>query len=162
MTMKDAAAAAVANATAVAERKVSSSTSLSSASSASMTTKDAIMDKSVDSSASRRVQGPIEVVSNHSSQQLTLATQSYCLCRSDNGADTLSCDTCQERYHLPCVGLRKLQADKIEHFECLRCAMRSSLNAACCKIGCIVNNWLSPEECARRQESSFERKAKYD
>ena len=90
--------------------------------------------------------------------QLEQATLSYCLCRAAYHGDMVGCDTCEEWYHLSCVGLSKVQADKIERYVCVRCAMRASMKATCAVVGNITNRWLVPEERIRQRE---QRSARY-
>ena len=65
---------------------------------------------------------------------LQSATQQYCICRAPYEGFMIGCDTCDEWYHGPCVGITESQAARCERWICPRCSiiqmMKSLANEA--------------------------------
>jgi hypothetical protein len=51
------------------------------------------------------------------------ATQRYCICRGPYEGFMIGCDTCDEWYHGPCVGITESQAARCERWICPRCSI---------------------------------------
>ena len=80
------------------------------------------------------------------------AVKTYCLCRQAYFGHMVGCDTCDDWYHLPCVGLNKAQADKIDKYNCIRCNIKTSFDACANFVGSTANKWANIFELRRDRE----------
>ena len=48
------------------------------------------------------------------------ATAGYCLCRKPYAGFMIGCDSCEEWYHGPCLGLTESQGEKLVNFVCIK------------------------------------------
>ncbi len=76
----------------------------------------------------------------------------YCLCRQPTHGHMIGCDTCEDWYHLDCVGFTKAQADKIDKYLCIRCSMRASFTSTISSVAMVANRWMNNEEIAKIKE----------
>ena len=57
-------------------------------------------------------------------------TQVYCLCRRKTEGIMVGCDTCDEWYHIKCVGLTKKAVDREDSYVCLKCRIRQMFSSS--------------------------------
>jgi hypothetical protein len=81
------------------------------------------------------------------------AIQSYCLCRLSSHGEMIGCDLCGDWYHYSCVGITPIQAEKIEKYVCIRCALQTSFLEAARAVASLTNKWMRPIELAKYRES---------
>ena len=53
--------------------------------------------------------------------QLQQSLCGYCVCRLPYEGFMIGCDSCDEWYHGPCVGVSEEQANKVDKYVCIRC-----------------------------------------
>lgn len=80
------------------------------------------------------------------------ATKTYCLCRQAFHGEMVGCDTCDEWYHLQCIGMTKIQAEKCDKFQCIKCSLRTSFTNAASIAAEATNRWISHEDNSRFHE----------
>ena len=84
--------------------------------------------------------------------QITLDSKKYCICRQAYHSEMIGCDDCDEWYHLQCIGMSQLQADRTDKYLCIRCTLRVSFLNAATLAAQTVNRWMSPIDIIRTRE----------
>lgn len=85
------------------------------------------------------------------------ASRTYCLCRQLYFGRMVGCDSCDEWYHLTCVGLSEGQADKSDSYICIRCVLKNSFVQSVYSTAQIANKWMMPEEHFRSRDNAVSR-----
>lgn len=85
------------------------------------------------------------------------ASRLYCLCRQLYFGRMVGCDSCDDWFHLTCVGLSEGQADKSENYICIRCSLRNSFVQAVHSTAQTANKWMTPEEHFRSRDNAVSR-----
>ena len=70
----------------------------------------------------------------------------YCLCRRPYDGFMVGCDTCEEWYHGPCVGLTEHQAEKFDKYICIRCSSHKQFEMCADKVLNVVKKWTSAKD----------------
>jgi hypothetical protein len=83
---------------------------------------------------------------------LEQGTQRYCFCRQAYHGQMIGCEECDDWFHLNCIGLTKIQADKIDKYICLRCTIRQSFHTTAVNVAMITNRWMSNDELLKWRE----------
>eukprot|EP01038_Epipyxis_sp_PR26KG_P010367 gene10367-13929_t len=78
-------------------------------------------------------------------ESIQLLTKRYCLCRQLYHGAMVGCDTCDDWYHLHCIGLSTAQADKCDKYICIRCTIQMSLKNNVVFVANICNKWMDPD-----------------
>jgi len=79
-------------------------------------------------------------------QQIQDSKLKYCICRQESHSEMIGCDTCKEWYHYSCIGMTKIQADKLDKYSCVRCQLLYSFDQSAVAAGVIVNRWMNVDE----------------
>ena len=53
----------------------------------------------------------------------------------------IGCDTCEDWYHLHCVGISVNQAEKCDKYLCPRCLLRNSFQHSACVAAQVTHKW---------------------
>jgi hypothetical protein len=80
-------------------------------------------------------------------------TKSYCLCRQAYFGLMVGCDSCDDWFHAPCIGLSKVQAERTDAFICFRCNIADSLKTTATGAATIVNKWMCKEDVLLKREN---------
>lgn len=78
-------------------------------------------------------------------ESIATATKTYCFCRQLYHGEMIGCDQCEEWYHLPCIGMTAMQAEKCEQYVCLRCMIKDLYFQTGIKMAKTTNKWMSVE-----------------
>lgn len=78
--------------------------------------------------------------------QLSQAMKNYCLCRRPYEGFMIGCDTCEDWFHGPCVGLSESRADKVTKYVCLRCSLKKTYTASSFAAVGIIRKWTSVKD----------------
>lgn len=81
----------------------------------------------------------------------------YCICRQPYSGDMVQCDTCEDWYHLSCVGMTAAQAERCDNYICPRCAILQSFNAAALSVAETVNRWMDVDACLRLRDAKVQK-----
>eukprot|EP01035_Chromulina_nebulosa_P019402 gene19402-25275_t len=79
-------------------------------------------------------------------QQIQDSKLKYCICRQESHSEMIGCDTCKEWYHYSCIGMTKIQADKLDKYSCVRCQLLYSFDQSAVAAGVLVNRWMNVDE----------------
>ena len=71
-------------------------------------------------------------------ENLSVLTKTYCLCRQLYFGVMVGCDTCNEWYHFSCINMTVAQAERCEMYICVRCALYNSFNYSAELVGKFV------------------------
>jgi hypothetical protein len=85
------------------------------------------------------------------------ATRMYCLCRQVYFGQMIGCDTCDEWYHVQCVGLSFAQAEKVEKYVCIRCLLKASIHSTAGYCAKITNKWMDCTDHFRNTEMNIQK-----
>ena len=67
----------------------------------------------------------------------------YCICRQPYEGFMIGCDSCEEWYHGPCIGISESQAEKCDKYVCVRCNTLKVYNDSVSTIAAVVLKWSS-------------------
>lgn len=67
----------------------------------------------------------------------------YCICRQPYEGFMIGCDSCEEWYHGPCVGISEGQAEKFDKYVCVRCSTLRVYKDNVSAIAAVVRKWSS-------------------
>ena len=67
----------------------------------------------------------------------------YCICRQPYEGFMIGCDSCEEWYHGPCVGISEGQAEKFDKYVCVRCSTLRVYKDNVLAIAAVVRKWSS-------------------
>lgn len=67
----------------------------------------------------------------------------YCICRQPYEGFMIGCDSCEEWYHGPCVGISEGQAEKFDKYVCVRCSTLRVYKDNVSAIAAVVQKWSS-------------------
>ena len=79
-------------------------------------------------------------------------TKAYCICRLHYHGDMIGCDSCDDWYHLSCVGVSSVQAENIENYLCIRCSIKNSFNESVVQCFKITNIWMDVASLSHDQK----------
>lgn len=83
------------------------------------------------------------VTANDEFEKLQQTVCGYCICRQPYEGFMIGCDTCEEWYHGPCVGISESQAEKCDKYVCIRCNTLKVYNDNISTIAAVVRKWSS-------------------
>jgi hypothetical protein len=78
--------------------------------------------------------------------KLRQAMKSYCICRRPYAGFMIGCDTCDEWYHGPCIGMSEARADRFNKFICIRCCTARMYKASAASIASLIRKWTNSRE----------------
>ena len=90
-------------------------------------------------------------------EQLKEMLCGYCLCRRPYDGFMVGCDSCEEWYHGPCVGLTEQQAEKCDKYVCIRCSALKQYEMCADKTLSVIKKWTSPKELQKARTSENQR-----
>ena len=90
-------------------------------------------------------------------EQLKELLCGYCLCRRPYDGFMVGCDSCEEWYHGPCVGLTEQQAEKCDKYVCIRCSTLKQYEMCADKALFVVKKWTSPKDLQKARASENQR-----
>lgn len=90
-------------------------------------------------------------------EQLKEMLCGYCLCRRPYDGFMVGCDSCEEWYHGPCVGLSEQQAEKCDKYVCIRCSALKQYEMCADKALFVVKKWTSPKDLQKARASENQR-----
>lgn len=90
-------------------------------------------------------------------EQLKEMLCGYCLCRRPYDGFMVGCDSCEEWYHGPCVGLTEQQAEKCDKYVCIRCSALKQYEMCADKALFVVKKWTSPKDLQKARASENQR-----
>ena len=97
------------------------------------------------------------VTANEESAKLQESMCGYCICRQPYEGFMIGCDTCEEWYHGPCVGITESQAAKVEKYVCVRCNTVKVYNENVSTIAAIVRKWSSATGLVKARSADDQR-----
>jgi len=83
------------------------------------------------------------VTANDEFEKLQQTMCGYCICRQPYEGFMIGCDSCEEWYHGPCVGISESQAEKCDKYVCVRCNTLKVYNDNVSTIAAVVRKWSS-------------------
>ena len=90
-------------------------------------------------------------------EQLKEMLCGYCLCRRPYDGFMVGCDSCEEWYHGPCVGLTEQQAEKCDKYVCIRCCALKQYEMCADKTLSVIKKWTSPKDLQKARTSENQR-----
>ena len=93
--------------------------------------------------------------------QLNQAMKNYCLCRRPYEGFMIGCDSCDDWFHGPCVGVSESRADKVTKYVCLRCSLRKTYTASSMAAIGVIRKWTSlkdKKQARHNDNQKFKRK----
>ena len=82
--------------------------------------------------------------------------KTYCLCRNLYFGTMIGCDTCEEWYHLQCVGLNT-NSRISEKYVCIRCSLKLSFINNIQNAAQITNKWMNCREHFQSRDLQFQK-----
>jgi len=93
--------------------------------------------------------------------QLNQAMKNYCLCRRPYEGFMIGCDSCDDWFHGPCVGVSESRADKVTKYVCLRCSIRKTYTSSSMAAIGVIRKWTSlkdKKQARHNDNQKFKRK----
>lgn len=81
----------------------------------------------------------------------------YCICRQPYEGFMIGCDSCEEWYHGPCVGISESQAEKCDKYVCVRCNTLKVYNDNVSTIAAVVLKWSSATALVKARTADDQR-----
>ena len=81
----------------------------------------------------------------------------YCICRKPYDGFMVGCDTCDEWYHGPCIGLTEQQAEKFDKYMCIRCVTQKQYKMCTDTVLNVVRKWTSSKDLAKSRKEFNQR-----
>lgn len=82
--------------------------------------------------------------------------KTYCLCRNLYFGTMIGCDTCDEWYHLQCVGLNA-NSRISDKYICIRCSLKLSFISNINNAAQITNKWMNCKEHFQSRDLQFQK-----
>lgn len=73
--------------------------------------------------------------------KLEQASKNYCICRRPYEGFMIGCDSCDEWFHGPCIGVTESKAGRVDKYVCPRCSISRVFKASACTIVGIIRKW---------------------
>lgn len=86
--------------------------------------------------------------------ELSQGMKNYCLCRRPYEGFMIGCDSCEDWFHGPCVGVTESHADKVTKYVCLRCTVKKTYTASAFALVGIIRKWSGEKD--RKQARQLE------
>ena len=85
--------------------------------------------------------------------------KTYCLCRNLYFGTMIGCDTCEEWYHVQCVGLNTQQSNLSSRskYVCIRCSLKESFTNSINNAAQITNKWMNCKDHFQNRDSQFQK-----
>ena len=97
------------------------------------------------------------VTANDEFEKLQQTMCGYCICRQPYEGFMIGCDSCEEWYHGPCVGISEGQAEKVEKYVCLRCNTLKVYNDNVATIAAVIRKWSSATGVVKARSADDQR-----
>lgn len=97
------------------------------------------------------------VTANDEFEKLQQTMCGYCICRQPYEGFMIGCDTCEEWYHGPCVGISESQAEKCDKYVCIRCNTLKVYNDNISTIAAVVRKWSSASGLVKARTADDQR-----
>lgn len=81
----------------------------------------------------------------------------YCVCRQPYHGFMIACDSCEEWYHGPCVGVTQEQAEKFDKYVCVRCSTLRVFKDNASAVAGILIKWTSAKGLAKARSGDSQR-----
>uniref|UniRef100_A0A6U6EVL1 PHD-type domain-containing protein n=1 Tax=Odontella aurita TaxID=265563 RepID=A0A6U6EVL1_9STRA len=90
-------------------------------------------------------------------KKLKEALQGYCLCRKPYEGFMVGCDTCEEWFHGPCIGVSESQAERYDKYVCVRCVI-SKLFKGCAETTVqAIRKWTNSKDLSKARQIDGQR-----
>ena len=90
-------------------------------------------------------------------KKLKEALQGYCLCRRPYEGFMLGCDSCEEWFHGPCIGVSESQAERYDKYVCVRCVISKLYKGCAESVIHTIRKWTNPEDLAKSRQIDGQR-----
>ena len=81
----------------------------------------------------------------------------YCICRQPYEGFMIACDSCEEWYHGPCVGISQEQAQKFDKYVCVRCSTLRVFKDNATTVAGMLKKWTSTKGVAKARSGDAQR-----
>ncbi|GKY97092.1 hypothetical protein MPSEU_000667700 [Mayamaea pseudoterrestris] len=89
--------------------------------------------------------------------KLRSAMCNYCICRRPFDGFMIACDSCDDWFHGPCIGITESKAGKTEKYVCIRCSIvRSYKTCASGAIG-FIRKWANDTDRKKARQSDAQK-----
>ena len=90
-------------------------------------------------------------------RKLQKSLKNYCICRRPYDGFMIGCDTCDDWFHGPCIGVSETKAGKVDKYICLRCSVSKIYESSAATIASAIRKWTSSSDCKKSRQSDGQR-----
>lgn len=90
-------------------------------------------------------------------KKLRKALKAFCICRRPYDGFMVGCDSCDDWFHGPCIGISESKADKVDKYECVRCLLVKVFDASAATIAGVIKKWTNVADCRKARQSGFQK-----
>jgi hypothetical protein len=90
-------------------------------------------------------------------KRLKKAVKAYCICRRPYDGFMVGCDSCDDWFHGPCIGVNESKAGKVDKYVCVRCQLTKVYESSAATCAAVIKKWTSVAELRKARQSDMQK-----
>jgi PLU-1-like protein/PHD-finger len=90
-------------------------------------------------------------------KKLRKALKAFCICRRPYDGFMVGCDSCDDWFHGPCMGISESKADKVDKYECVRCLLVKVFETSAATIAGVIKKWTNVADCKKARQNGSQK-----